>query len=164
MELDKFNELITNELKRQIEILVGYDSSLDTKLGIFLGFIFLVFIQIIALGVIVSKLSGWELVAYAGAVVVLFVSILIGIVAYVMRGKEGYTIGPSITGLLDLYEDDTERDFLQIVRKATLESFLLTLKTTERKAKWTRYMIYVFLVGLGAVTLLSLWGIYNMVV
>jgi hypothetical protein len=50
MDLDKFNKLIASELKRQIGILVGYDSSLDTKLGIFLGFVFLVFVQVIALG------------------------------------------------------------------------------------------------------------------
>ena len=48
MDLDKFNNLIASELKRQIGILVGYDSSLDTKLGIFLGFVFLVFVQVIA--------------------------------------------------------------------------------------------------------------------
>ena len=94
----------------------------------------------------------------------LFCSILIGIRAYTMRGKAGYTIGPDITELIDLYEKDEDRDFLQIIRKATLESFLATLKTTESKVRWTHYMIYVFLAGLGMVTLLSLWGIYNMVV
>jgi len=49
MKLDDFNEYIEKEIERQIEISVGYDSSFDQKIGIFLGFIILVFAQVIIL-------------------------------------------------------------------------------------------------------------------
>jgi hypothetical protein len=160
---DDFNKLIGDELKRQIPILVGYDSSIDSKTGIFLGFVFLVFIQVILLGSFVLKLSTLELEIYAIGIVFLFGSIITGMLAYFNRGEGGYPTGVDITETINSYVSGADKDYESIVQDSMLQSFIEVLETAEHKLRYTKYMAGLFAVGIAIITALALWSIYAMV-
>jgi hypothetical protein len=160
---EDFNKLISEELKRQIPILIGYDSSIDSKTGIFLGFVFLVFIQVILLGSFVLKLSTLELEIYAIGILFLFGSIIAGMIAYFSRGDGGYPTGVDITETISAFIEGADKDYESIVQDSMLQSFIEVLETAARKLRYTKYMAGLFAVGIAIITALALWSIYTMV-
>jgi hypothetical protein len=160
---ERFNKLISDELKRQIPILIGYDSSIDSKTGIFLGFEFLVFIQVILLGSFVLKLSILELEIYAIGIVFLFLSIIVGMFAYFKRGKGGYPIGVDIAQTINSYINGADDDYESIIQDSMLDAALEVKKISGQKARYTHMMAWLFAIGISVLTALALCSIYAMV-
>jgi hypothetical protein len=160
MKPDDFNKLISDELKRQIPLLIQYDSSIDSKTGIFLGFVFLVFIQVILLGSFVLKLSTAELKIYAVGIVFLFSSIAVGMVAYL---KRSYMVGVDVAEVVDSYVGGKELDYERVLRESMLDAAAKVKKLSGRKTIYTYVMASLFSAGIVVLTILALWSIYSMV-
>ena len=141
--------------------MIDYDSSLDSKIGIFLGFAFVVFVQVILLGAFVLSLTNLELGVYAIGTFFLFLSIFEGLRAYLIRGKDGYPVGADISEILETYADNI--DYETVIQDSMFDAFREVLETAQLKRRITRFMAAFFIIGIALLTSLSVLSICNII-
>jgi hypothetical protein len=160
---DEFNKLIGQELKRQIRILLDHDSSVDGKIGIFLGFEFLVFIQVVLLGGFVLRLSSLELRIYAVGLGFIFLSIVICMFAYFSRRFRDYPVGVDIPETVLSYARGEGWDYKREIQKSMLMSYGSLKLMAEKKIRYMQRAAGLFALGIIVLTALAFCSIYSMV-
>lgn len=159
---DEFADLIGKELRRQIKLLVDNNSSVDGKIGIFLGFQFLVFIQVVLLGAFVFTLSSPDLVAYAAGLVLIVISIMVGLYAYFKRALRDYPVGVDIRRMLISYENGEGGDYKSDIQNSMLLAARELKIMTVTKMKLLRAAAGFFAAGIIVLTILAFISIYGM--
>lgn len=146
LDVDDFKH-IANEIKRQYDVVLRIDDSLDTKTGIILGFIFIVTAQILFnknLVILATKVLP-HIGVFAVGVFLIFFSIYKGICAYTVRA---YKLGPEIYKLIALYNNfEKDLDFTELIplriNKAIKENRLMN----TNKSKHVKIMLITFFIG-----------------
>lgn len=143
---DDFNH-IANEIKRQYDVELRIDDSLDTKTGIILGFIFIVTAQILLNKdfIILATKDLPHIAIFAIGFFSIVLSICMGLCAYFVRK---YKLGPEIYELIGLYNNvDEDIDFSELIpiqiNKAIEENGIMLTS----KSKYVKLMLIAFFIG-----------------
>jgi hypothetical protein len=140
-------KLISDELKRQFDILLRFDDSHDTKSGIIIGFIMLVIIQISLTMDYTNKViakpiaSAFFLVGFA----TIFYSFLVGVYGFNLRT---YEVGPKIKNLNRQWRAKKEKDYTKNIFGTIWKTYESNKQIIERKAKFVKCMLWLFSGGL----------------
>lgn len=156
MELEEFNKVVEEEINRQIDISVRFDSALDQKIGIFVGFVALVFAQVIILGNFLLKLSEPLSALYILGTVLLLVSIAIGAITFTSLGIDTDFIGVDVTKLIEDYDKGQIVDAKGDIRIGKLDALTKNFDIIKRKEKGSHWLIYVFVAGILILTILTI--------
>jgi hypothetical protein len=156
MELSEFNKLVVEEIDRQIDISVRYDSSLDQKIGIFLGFIVLVFAQVIILGNFSLKLPEPLSGLYILGSALLLGSIIIGAMIFTSLGKGTDFIGADVTKLIEDYDKGEAISPTDDVKIGKLGTLANNFEIIEHKEQYSHYLIYLFVAAMVVLTILTI--------
>jgi hypothetical protein len=151
---DQF-EYIAAEIRRQHDVVTKIDDSLDTKIGIILGFIFLVLSQIAfrpeLLGLAARNFPLF--LVFLGSLVVIFLAIIMGIKG--LSFVRDYDIGPRIAGIIHEYKVGVNLN--QAISRGISNAITFDKERGVDKAKWLKWMVSTFIIGLGILVLLEIF-------
>jgi hypothetical protein len=159
---DEFADLIGEELRRQIQLLVDNNSSVDGKIGIFLGFEFLAFIQVVLLGAFVFTLSRPELIVYSAGLLLIVISIIVGMYDYFRRASRDYPVGVDIRQIVISYESGEGGDYKSDIQNSMLLAARELKLMAATKMKLLRVAAGFFAAGIIVLTILAFISIYGM--
>lgn len=144
---DKDFKLISDELKRQFDILLRFDDSHDTKSGIILGFIMIVIIQISLTteytNLVLTKPIA--LVFFFFGFAVIFCSFLLGVYGFNLRS---YNLGPIIKNLENQWKVKKEKNYTKNIFGAIWKAHESNKPIVDKKAKYVKRMLLTFSIGL----------------
>lgn len=146
-------EYIAAEIRRQHDVVSRIDDSLDTKISIILGFIFLVLAQIAfrpELTGLATKNVPLSLIFWCG-IGAIFLSILMGIKG--LWFVSDFDIGGRIEQIIDKYK--AGKDLNQAISRAIYNAITYDRKRGDNKAKWLTGMLISFIIGLGIMMVLE---------
>jgi hypothetical protein len=149
---DQF-EYIASEIRRQADLSNKIDDSLDTKISIVLGFIFLVTSQVILrseLVGLVTQGTPFSCLFIIGFIII-FIAIVAGLCGYF---ASDYFFGPKIPTLVEDYRRN--RDLNQIISKSLSSGLDSYKKRLRRKAQYLSLMMYLFVIGFILIIVLEL--------
>ncbi|MHB1348170.1 MAG: hypothetical protein ACYCXK_11845 [Candidatus Humimicrobiaceae bacterium] len=140
---------IGDEVIRQFDLLLKIQDSHDAKIGIILGFIILILVQIfLRIGSMklcfnslyqsinsIFNIIGFILILYSG---------IAGLIAYFSRS---YNIGPNIDDLIREYEKKSVKDFEKIIYGTINKSYKNNLLVSKRKSSFMNQMMIFFYIG-----------------
>jgi len=153
-DIRNFNH-IADEIKRQYDVVLRLDDSLDTKTGIILGFIFLVIVQI-TLNVdfihLVEK-GVLHFTIFAVGLSFIVYSVYSGIRAYFIRE---YGLGPEILDLIAQYENGEKREFVKVISREISDSLSSNMDILQKKAKYAKRMIPTFFIGVLSIIIIEI--------
>jgi hypothetical protein len=155
-EIDQF-EYIAAEIKRQHDLVTKIDDSLETKIGITLGFIFLVLSQIAFRSEFINLASKNTLlfVVFLCGLGAIFISILLGIKGFFFVTY--YATGPRIEYMINAYENGD--DLNQVISKGVSDAITLDIARSTEKASWLNRMLIAFIIGLALLIALEVGSI-----
>ena len=144
-EIDQF-ERVASEIRRQHDLVTKTDESLETKLGISLGFIFLVLSQIAFRPEFTGLASKGNplFFVFVGGLIAIFVSIMMGIKGFFF--VTDYATGPRIEYMIDAYENG--EDLNQVISRQITYAITLDIERSAEKASWLKWMLIAFIIGL----------------
>lgn len=147
-KLDKKDsfEYIAAEIRRQHDLVTKTDESLETKLGISLGFIFLVLSQIAFRPEFTGLASKGNplFFVFVGGLIAIFVSIMMGIKGFFF--VTDYATGPRIEYMINAYENG--EDLNQAISRQIAYAITLDIERSAEKASWLKWMLIAFIIGL----------------
>jgi RsiW-degrading membrane proteinase PrsW (M82 family) len=152
---DQF-EYVAAEIRRQHDVVTKIDDSLDTKIGIILGFTFLVLSQIAfrpELFGLAAKNMPLFLV-FLCSLVIVFLAIIMGIKGLFF--VRDYAIGPEIADLID--EHKTGADLNQVISRGISNAITFDRERGFSKAKWLKSMLATLIIGL------AIFGVLEMLI
>jgi uncharacterized membrane protein (DUF485 family) len=139
--------LISDELKRQFELVMRVDDSHNVKLSILLGFVMVVLVQL-TLTIPLSNI--------ATATPFVSISFLIGFLAIICSFCLGaiaiyprtYNYGPRIFNLVEQWENKDEKNYTHDIFGTIWDSHAKNSEITENRADFIQLMLWLFLFGL----------------
>ncbi len=154
-EPDQFHH-IAAEIRRQIDVINSTSDSLDTKISIILGFIFLVLSQIVLRAEIVNAVTSSTivLIVFSVGLIIIAFSIFSGWRAYYIND---YWIGPKISDLITQYKEfGNARDFNQVISSKISEAIEYNTKVGDKKATHAQRMMISFIFGFAIILVLEM--------
>jgi hypothetical protein len=138
---------IQKEILRQYEQGIRTSESLDSKIGIMLGFIFVIIGIISSISNPISlnqSIPPQGIILIAGMALLLIAAFL-GFWAYYMRRFQG---GADPDELIEMYRMQPDRDFEMIIARKIDESRIHNRDLNREKAKLTKIMFIIFFLAL----------------
>ena len=157
MKSDNFRE-ISEEIKRQYELILSTDTALDTKTGIILGFVILIIVQIITAQSFIASMTknGISMLLFSFGFSSILLSGFLGFRAYLVRP---YEYGPEIPDLITQYRKGEKRDYTQVISGAIYKATRYNFTISEKKATFIKEMFILLIIGLGIMIPAGLIGI-----
>ena len=150
---DQF-DYIAAEIRRQHDIVTKIDDSLDTKIGIILGFIFLVLSQIAfrpeLLGLAARNFPLF--LVFSCSLVIIFIALGMGIKG--LSFVRDYDIGPRIADIIDEYK--AGQNLNQAISRGISNAITFDRERGVDKARWLKWMVSTFIIGLGILVSLEI--------
>lgn len=136
---------ISDEIKRQYHVIIKVDESHDIKIGVFLGFAILVYLELVIRGDISSLFLRTNLSSsfFIMGSIVVFISILFAFKGYFTRK---YFLGPDINELMKLYRDGYN-EIEQKIDRTIYEANEKNADIGKQKAGCIKIMISLFVLG-----------------
>jgi hypothetical protein len=147
-------ERLSRELQRQFELLLQFDTSIDTKSGIILGFIMLIIAQI-ALNLafadtITSHSLGTTMLFTAGYAFIL-ISFAVGMLGFWIHK---YDLGPDVYHkMFPLWWNKEEKYYSMNIFSRIAKAYDRNESIRQKKVKYLRSMLGLFVVGLALIVL-----------
>lgn len=140
-------EAIRQEILRQYEQGIRTSESLDSKIGIMLGFIFLIIgiISSIANPISLNQSIPPHVVILIAGMALLLIAAFLGFWAYYMRRFQG---GADPDELIETYRTQPNRDFEMIIARKIDDSRIHNLDVNRKKARLTKAMFIIFFLAL----------------
>jgi hypothetical protein len=140
-------KLISDELKRQFDLMIRVDDSHNVKLSIILGFIMVVIVQI------TLTTSYTNIMTFAPFAFVLFVvgflaiicSFCLGIVAVYPRA---YGFGPRVPKLIEQWKNKEEKEYAESIFGMIWKAYKKDWQIIQDKAEFIQLMLVIFSFGL----------------
>jgi hypothetical protein len=150
----KLSDSIFKEIERQFDETLKTIDTIDTKIGVMLGFVF-VFIGLVfnkdLLPLVFASPQLVILLFFVGSISIIF-SVFCGIMAIFFRKFKG---GPDIDELYDQYRDKSE-DYIKGVIAGRLKADRAANKIAiDAKLRWAKRMFGTFFLGLVAIIILD---------
>jgi hypothetical protein len=149
-------EPIKREIYRQYDEISKAVDSLDTKIGIGLGFVFLVISQLVVNDIVrlpdEGNVPSETLLAVLGFAALLL-SGLFGLAAFSIRGFGG---GPTIPELVEQYLGGEDRNYDMAIARLVYDSHQVNKNHARNKAFWAKSMFIAFLIGMIVVAISSM--------
>ena len=149
---------IADEIKRQYDVVLKMDDSLDTKISIVLGFVFLTLSQIALnkdfVGLVLHKYP----FLFGVGLILIIISIIAGVIAYSLRE---YGHGSSPDWLFTQYKEGKSAEFINMNILGTIKKDVYDNKNNSKsKAQWVKVMFITFAAGLIILVLLEVASLY----
>ena len=148
---DKFDDIF-EEIKRQFNVLNGFDSSHDSKIGIFLGFIILAIVQLLTYDKLSERFLATNLSSgiFFSSLLIIGYSFYAAIKAYFMKK---YNIGPDIIPLINNYREGEEIDFKKKIARGIFNAKEWNSSIIKKKISYMKKMIISFIIGFGLIAI-----------
>ncbi|HXY88472.1 MAG TPA: hypothetical protein VEG44_08530 [Candidatus Acidoferrales bacterium] len=140
-------QLISDELKRQFDLLMRVDDSHNVKSGIILGFIMVIIIQITLTTEFLNAVTT-KPVAFAIFIIgflAMISSFCLGIKAVYPKT---YKFGYKILKLARFWKDKKEKDYTKNIFGMMLKAYNEDTKIIQSRARFIQSMLWAFSIGL----------------
>jgi hypothetical protein len=145
-ELHDYNfSLIAHEIERQYDTTSDSNHIITEKVGILLGFIILIFVQIGLTDVFTSvQLSIVGLHILYFGIISLSIAFIIGVYLFVVRK---YPLGPDSSELIKCYRNGEDINFQQKITRGISDSLEELNKFNTKSAYWFKIMFWLAITG-----------------
>ena len=157
MDLSDFNHIALDEIQKQRDILLRADDSLDTKIGIILGFMFLVIAQILLnkdfINLVAKDFPHILFIVFAADFIFIIISVFLGIKAYSIRI---FDIGPDISDIIQKRQGYEVWNLNKAMLDAVGESIPKICSVHKDKARCVNIMLSMFFIGVIVLALIEI--------
>ena len=148
---DKFDEIF-KEIKRQFDVLSGFDSSHDSKIGIFLGFIILAIVYLLTYDKLGERFLATNLSSgvFFVSLIIIGYSFYAAIKAYSMKK---FGIGPDILPIIEDYRKGKNIDFRKKIARGIFDAKERNSSIIKNKIGYMKRMMTGFIIGFALIVL-----------